>query len=67
VNDYSVLKALTRVAGNVKLTPFAVDKVFYLLGSGSFHMHKNIGTNGKVPGMKKEFIEYMKKKKYKLD
>jgi len=55
--DYATLKALDRIANACNVTPFAVDKVFWLIGSGYFNMTEiNIGRQ------KHKFIEKMKKK-----
>ena len=35
-DNYQVFKAMVRVAGNVGVTPYNVDQVFWLIGSGSF-------------------------------
>ena len=36
--DYQVFKAIIRVAKNVETTPYNVDKLFWLIGSGSFYL-----------------------------
>ena len=60
---YSVFEAMTRMAnicGKVdsSITPYKVDKVFWLICSGRFHLEKpkEICVHGK----KKELIEYLK-------
>jgi hypothetical protein len=53
--DYSTLKAIDRIAKANNVTPYAIDKVFWLIGSGNFYMtNKNIGRQ------KKEFIKMIK-------
>jgi hypothetical protein len=37
-DDYQVFKAIVRVAGNVGITPYNVDKLFWLIGSGNFYL-----------------------------
>ena len=37
-DDYEVFKAIVRVARNVGVTPYNVDKVFWLIGSGNFYL-----------------------------
>lgn len=37
-SDYDVFKAITRVATNAGVTPYAVDKLFWLIGSGNLHL-----------------------------
>lgn len=59
-DDYSVYKAIIRVANNVGVSPYNVDKLFWLIGSGNFYKDKNIGNNGRIGNHKSEFIEYAK-------
>lgn len=54
-DELDCYKAIVRMADYVVETPFKVDKVFWLIGSGEF------GPGVPVRSMKKEFIEYMKK------
>lgn len=50
--DYATLKAIDRIAKENNVTPYAVDKVFWLIGSGNFyHVGKKIGNQ------KQKFIE----------
>ena len=52
-DDYQVFKAIIRVAKNVEVTPYNVDKLFWLIGSGNFYFDKiNTGQN------RNKFIEY---------
>jgi hypothetical protein len=44
------------VAQNVGVTPYNVDKVFWLIGSGYFYDDPQIGKNGRIGSRKKEFI-----------
>lgn len=61
-SDYAVLKIIIRISENAQVTPFAVDKVLWLIGSGYFHLHKKtIGEEGRIGSMKKDFINYAKK------
>jgi hypothetical protein len=55
-SDYEVFKAVARVAQNVGVTPYNVDKVFWLIGSGYFYDDLQIGKNGRIGSRKKEFI-----------
>lgn len=53
--DYLTLKAIDRIAKANNLTSYAVDKVFWLIGSGNFYLtNKNIGRQ------KQEFIKKIK-------
>lgn len=45
------------MASNVGVTPYNVDKLFWLIGSGNFSGNPEIGLNGKIGGRKKQFIE----------
>ena len=63
-SDYEVFKAVARVARNVGVTPYNVDKLFWLIGSGYFYDDPQIGHKGRMGGRKKEFIE---KCRVKLD
>lgn len=55
-DDYMVLKDIARVANNVQETPYYVDKIFWLIGSGNFYLDgEKIGRN------RNEFIEYAKR------
>lgn len=54
--DYATLKVIDRIAKENKETPYAVDKVFWLIGSGNFYLiGKSIGRQ------KQKFIEDIKK------
>jgi len=39
-------------------TPYDVDKLFWLIGSGSFYDDPQIGKNGRIGSFKGTFIEY---------
>ncbi len=54
--DYQLLKAIIRIAEHVQETPYAVDKLFWLIGSGFFYEDPQIGTNGKIGRQKKAFV-----------
>ena len=51
--DYQVFKAIVRVAKNVGVRPFRVVKLFWLIGSGNFHLDKI-----KVGRHRDKFITY---------
>jgi len=57
-NDYHVHQAILRIAKNVRKTPYNVDKLFWLIGSGYFYDDKHIGKKGKIGSLKKSFIPY---------
>ena len=55
VDDYQLFKAIIRLASNADVTPYAVDKVFWLIGSGNFYDDPEIGSIG---NHKQDFIEF---------
>ncbi len=59
-DDYELFKAIIRVANNVKVEPYNVDKLFWLIGSGHFYKHQDIGKKGRIGNNKKKFIAYAK-------
>lgn len=61
VNDYILFKSIIRVAKNANVSPYTADRIFWLLGSGYFYNDPQIGKNGRVGSMKKQFIRDMKK------
>jgi hypothetical protein len=61
-NDYEVFKAVARVARNAGVTPYNVDKLFWLIGSGSFYDDPHIGNKGRIGSQKKQFIEVARTK-----
>lgn len=46
-SSYQVQKAITQVAEAAEVTPYNVDKVFWLIGSGKFYNHPHIGSIGR--------------------
>src|SRR4030067_163339 len=57
--DYFSLKIIERIAKSNNTTPYAVDKLLWLIGSGDFYLGKL-----EVGSKKKEFIELMKQRKH---
>ncbi len=55
--DYEVFKAVARVARHAGVTPYNVDKLFWLIGSGYFYDDPDVGTKGRIGSRKKRFIE----------
>lgn len=47
-NDYVIFKTVDRIAHNCGKTPYAVDKVLWLVGSGRFYDHPELGNRGRV-------------------
>jgi len=56
-SDYEIFKAVARVARNAGVTPYNVDKLFWLIGSGYFYEDPDVGREGRTHRRKKEFIE----------
>lgn len=55
-DDYDVLQTIVRVARNCGTTAYAVDKTFWLVGSGFFYDHKHFGHEGHVRIDREQFI-----------
>jgi len=60
-DNYEVYKAIVRVANSNHVTPYNVDKLFWLIGSGKFYNNKEIGTQGSIKTNKKKFIKDTKR------
>lgn len=58
VDDFQLFKAIIRVANNSNVTPYAVDKTFWLIGSGNFYEDQEIGSRGKIGSHKQDFIDF---------
>ncbi|WKT60071.1 hypothetical protein Q2E61_14330 [Microbulbifer thermotolerans] len=56
-SPYQVQKVISNIAAAAGVSSYNVDKLFWLIGSGKFYNHKNIGKRGHIGRMKKEFIE----------
>ena len=66
---YDVFKTITRISDNCEngITPFAVDRLLWLTGSGYFFNHRNsIGNNGIIPTSTEEFINYAREQNPEL-
>jgi len=55
-NPYQVQKVISQIAGAAEVSAYAVDKVFWLIGSGKFYNHPDIGKAGQVGRKKTQFI-----------
>lgn len=53
---YDVQKIISRIAHSANVSPYNVDKLFWLIGSGKFHKHKTLGKDGFIGRRKKQFI-----------
>jgi hypothetical protein len=56
-DDYQVHQAIVRIAHNVRKAPYAVDKLFWLIGSGKFYDDPQIGKKGNIGSLKEAFIK----------
>lgn len=59
-SDYQVFKSIIRISQNVGVSPYNVDKLFWLIGSGYFYNDESIGNKGRIGNHKKKFIELAK-------
>ena len=57
-DDYGVFKAIIRVASHCGVSPYEVDKMFWLTGSGYFYNHTAIGKEGKINLDRQKFIDF---------
>lgn len=57
-SDYQLFKAIIRLANHAHVSPYNADKLFWLIGSGYFYKDMNIGSEGRIGGRKKDFIEF---------
>ncbi len=57
--DYFSMRIIDRISKNNNTTPYAVDKLLWLIGSGNFYLEKL-----EVGSKKEEFIKFMKQKKH---
>jgi hypothetical protein len=56
-DDYETFKAIVSVAKAVGFTPYRVDKLLWLVGSGRFYDHPNVGSSGFVRTDRSAFID----------
>ncbi len=61
--DYDVLNAVIRVADNNKQTPYTIDKIFWLIGSGKLYKDYDpkTGASLKIGRNREKFITYADK------
>jgi hypothetical protein len=55
-DDYAVYKAVLRIARHQGTTAYDVDKTFWLVGSGFFYDHPEIGRGGRIRTDRDGFI-----------
>jgi thermostable 8-oxoguanine DNA glycosylase len=56
--DYETIKIIDRIATKNNITAYAVDKIFWLIGSGNFYK-----TNKKIGKQKENFLNWLKETK----
>jgi len=64
VDDYNLFKTIIRVAKNANASPYATDKIFWLIGSGYFYDDPSIGSGGHIGSQKNEFIKFARSELY---
>lgn len=55
---YQVQKIISRIAEAAGVSSYNVDKLFWLIGSGKFYMHEDLGKKGNIGSLKKEYIDH---------
>jgi len=55
-DDYTVFKTVVRIARHCNTTPYNVDKLFWLVGSGKFYAHPTLGRRGRIGTDRAAFI-----------
>lgn len=58
-SPYHFQKIIARIAESAKVSPYNVDKLFWLIGSGKFYRHTHLGHDGKIGSFKQEFIDHV--------
>jgi hypothetical protein len=53
---YQIQKVISKLASEAGVTPFALDKVLWLIGSGKFYLHTQFRNTGRIGSMRKEFV-----------
>ena len=56
-SPYEIQKIIVLIAAAKGVTAYNVDKIFWLIGSGKFYDHPEIGNNGSIGRNKRDFIE----------
>ena len=54
---YQIQKIISMIANAAGVPSYDVDKVFWLIGSGKFYKHPQMGKKGYIGRMKKSFVE----------
>ena len=56
-DGFKTLKAISRIAQHNDTNPYTVDKVFWLIGTGYFYNHLDLGKQKSGDRLKKQFIQ----------
>ena len=56
-SPYEIQKVIVAMANANKVSAYNVDKLFWLIGSGKFYNHPNIGNDGGVGRNKQRFLD----------
>jgi hypothetical protein len=56
VSDYGAQKAIAHIAADSGMSSYSVDKLFWLIGSGKFYDHPELGKKGKIGQNYKQFL-----------
>lgn len=65
-SPYLIQKIISQIANAARVTPYSVDKVFWLIGSGKLYNHSEFGNNGYIGQKKVAFIKEYKKNYAKI-
>ena len=55
-SPYHVQKIISQIAMETDVSSYNVDKLFWLIGSGKFYKHPEIGNNGLIGRKKAQFV-----------
>ena len=62
-SPYEIQKIIVKIAEQKKVSPYNVDKLFWLIGSGRFYNHPEVGKQGSIGSRKESFIKHYSKSK----
>lgn len=55
-SSYHIQKIISQIAAEADVSAYHVDKLFWLIGSGKFYKHPEIGNDGLIGRKKAQFI-----------
>ena len=59
---YMIQKIIVKIADAANVSPYNVDKLFWLIGSGNLYNHKFLGKDGKIGKFRQEYIDHVTEK-----